>query len=85
MCQYYTIMFMRNTTSDVNKKICLKIKLERIKRGWSQEQLAEYSKLSVNTIGRIERSQISPTIDTIVQIANSFELDFNTLTDLSNI
>jgi len=78
-------MFMRNTTSDVNKKICLKIKLERIKRGWSQEQLAEYSKLSVNTIGRIERSQISPTIDTIVQIANSFELDFNTLTDLSNI
>jgi len=76
---------MRNTTSDVNKKICLKIKLERIKRGWSQEQLAEYSKLSVNTIGRIERSQISPTIDTIVQIANSFELDFNTLTDLSNI
>ena len=78
-------MFMRNTTSDVNKKICLKIKLERIKRGWSQEQLAEYSKLSVNTIGRIERSQISPTIDTIVQIANSFEIDFNTLTDLSNI
>ena len=78
-------MFMRNTTTDINKKICLKIKLERIKRGWSQEQLAEYSKLSVNTIGRIERSQISPTIDTIVQIANSFELDFNTLTDLSNI
>jgi len=78
-------MFMRNTTTDINKKICLKIKLERIKRGWSQEQLAEYSKLSVNTIGRIERSQISPTIDTVVQIANSFELDFNTLTDLSNI
>lgn len=76
---------MRNTTTDINKKICLKIKLERIKRGWSQEQLAEYSKLSVNTIGRIERSQISPTIDTVVQIANSFELDFNTLTDLSNI
>ena len=40
-------MFMRNTTTDINKKICLKIKLERIKRGWSQEQLAEYSKLSV--------------------------------------
>lgn len=78
-------MFMRNTTTDINKKICLKIKLERIKRGWSQEQLAEYSKLSVNTIGRIERSQISPTIDTVVQIANSFELDFNILTDLSNI
>lgn len=76
---------MRNTTTDINKKICLKIKLERIKRGWSQEQLAEYSKLSVNTIGRIERSQISPTIDTVVQIANSFELDFNILTDLSNI
>ncbi len=78
-------MFMRNTTTDINKKICLKIKLERVKRNWSQEELAEYSKLSVNTIGRIERSQISPTIDTIVQISQAFELDFNTLTDLSNI
>ena len=78
-------MFMRKNTSEVNKKICLKIKLERVKRNWSQEQLAEYSKLSVNTIGRLERYQISPTIDTIVQIAESFEIDFNKLTDISNM
>ncbi len=76
---------MRSSTTEINKKVCLKIKLERIKRGWSQEQLAEYAKLSVNTIGRIERSQISPTIDTIVKIADSFGLDFNVLINLSNM
>lgn len=74
---------MREKTTEINKKICLKIKLERVKRNWSQEQLAEYAELSVNTIGRIERSQISPSIDTVVHIAEAFQLDFAKLTDIS--
>ena len=81
---YYSVD-MRIDSSETNKKICLKIKLERVKRNWSQEQLAEYSNLSINTIGRIERSQISPTIDTVVQIAKAFNVDFIKLMDVSNI
>lgn len=82
--RYYNVD-MRNKSSEINKKICLKIKLERVKRNLSQEQLAELANLSSNTIGRIERCQISPTIDTVAQIANAFNLDFSTLTDTSNI
>ena len=78
-------MFMRYETTEINKKICLRIKIERIKRGWSQEQLAEYSKLSANTIGRIERTQISPTLDTVSHIADAFCLEFSELTDISKI
>ena len=76
---------MRYNCSEITKKICLKIKIERIKRGWSQEQLAEYANLNINTIGRIERSQISPSIDTVVQIADAFNIDFAKLTDISDI
>lgn len=76
---------MRAKSSEINKKVCLKIKIERVKKGWSQEQLAEYANLNPNTIGRIERAQISPTIDTVVQIAEAFGLDFSKLTDISNI
>ena len=49
----------------INKKICLKIKTERIKRNLSQEQLAELANLNRNTIGKIEREEVSPTIETL--------------------
>ena len=76
---------MRNKVSETNKKLSLKIKLERTKRGWSQEQLAEYANLSINTIGKIERNKISPSIDTVVQIAHAFEMDFTKLTDIKDL
>lgn len=76
---------MRDYISDITKKVSLKIKLERVKRGWSQEQLAEHANLNANTIGKIERAQISPTIDTIVQIAEAFDMDFSKLTNIVDI
>ena len=78
-------MFMRSKTTEINKKISMRIKLERTKRYWSQEELAEYAGLSSNTIGRIERNQISPSIDTVVQIACAFKLDFLKLIDYTNL
>ena len=41
----------------------------RLQRGWSQEQLAELSGLSVRTIQRIERGQVAST--EIVEISGS--------------
>lgn len=52
----------------INKKICLKIQIERIKRNLSQEQLAELANLNRNTIGKIEREEVSPTIETVEKI-----------------
>lgn len=47
------------------QKICLKKQIERIKRNLSQEQLAELANLNRNTIGKIEREEVSPTIETL--------------------
>jgi transcriptional regulator with XRE-family HTH domain len=77
---------MKNKSSGVlNKKIGLKIMLERRKRTLSQEQLAELTDLSRNTIGQLERGETSPSIDTIERIANAFGMTFQELTDVTKI
>ena len=55
---------MTNKHDDISKKIGTKIKLERVKRNWSQEELAEKADLSKNHVGAIERGTSSPTVET---------------------
>ena len=77
---------MKNITiGKISKKICLKIKLERLKRGLTQEELAFSAKLNKNTIGTIERAEVSPTIESLEKIANAFNMDFAQLIDISKV
>ena len=66
----------------LHKKISLNIKIERIRKKLSQEQLSELANLSKNTIGNIERGEVSPTIATLEKIANALGIKF---TDLVNV
>ena len=50
----------------------------RLQKGWSQEQLAELSGLSVRTIQRIEQGQKAST-ETLKSLAAVFETDFSSL------
>jgi transcriptional regulator with XRE-family HTH domain len=50
----------------------------RLQRGWSQEQLAELSGLSVRTIQRIERGNAA-SVETLKALGAVFEVDFSTL------
>jgi transcriptional regulator with XRE-family HTH domain len=50
----------------------------RLKRGWSQQQLADLSGLSVRTIQRIEQGQVAST-ESLKSLAAVFEIDFSTL------
>lgn len=50
----------------------------RLKHGWSQEQLAELSGLSVRTIQRIERGQ-KPGLESLKSLAAVFETDLAAL------
>jgi len=52
----------------------------RLKRGWSQEQLAEMSGLSVRTIQRFERGQ-SNSVESLKALAAVFEIDVTKLTE----
>ena len=50
----------------------------RLQRGWSQQQLAELSDLSVRTIQRIEQGKGAST-ESLKSLAAVFEIDFSTL------
>ena len=63
----------------------MKIKFERIKKGFSQEELAFRPGINKNTIWKIETGRISPTITTLEKIAKALEIEFNILTDISKV
>jgi len=50
----------------------------RLKRGWSQQQLAQASGLSTRTIQRIEAGH-PPSTESLKSLAAVFEVDFSTL------
>lgn len=58
----------------LSKQLGMKIRIERIKRNLSQEELAEMANLSRPTIGAIERGENSPSVDTVQAIADAFGL-----------
>jgi transcriptional regulator with XRE-family HTH domain len=62
------------TDEDVN----MLIQKLRLQRGWSQEQLAEVSGLSVRTIQRLERGQPG-SLETMNALAAVFEIDLDRL------
>lgn len=50
----------------------------RLQRGWSQEQLAEVTGLSVRTVQRLERGQPG-SLESMKALAAVFEIDLNRL------
>ncbi len=56
----------------------MQIQKLRLRRGWSQEQLATVSGLSVRTIQRIERGQ-SASLESLKALAAVFEVDLSEL------
>lgn len=80
---YYNVMNV--DYSVINKKICIKVKFERMKKGFSQEELAFEAGVNKNTIWKIETGKVSPTVETLAKIAEALDIDFTTLTDISKV
>jgi transcriptional regulator with XRE-family HTH domain len=47
----------------------------RIKKGMSQEELANTAEIPINQVGRIERGEINTTLVTIKALADSLKID----------
>ena len=50
------------------------VRVERVRRGWSQEQLAEKAGLHRNYVGAIERAEVNFGIDFLARIANAMQM-----------
>lgn len=60
---------------NIDKKTGLNIRLERTKRGITQGELADLSGIARSTMGIVERGEQSPTIQTLIKIANALNID----------
>ncbi len=60
--------------SQVLKTIGLNFRLERTKRGLSQERFAEIAGVHTNYIGKVERGEQNLTVKKIVDLANSLDI-----------
>lgn len=60
---------------EIDKKVGMNIRLERVKRSISQEGLADMAGLARSTMGIAERGEQSPSVQTLTKIANALNID----------
>ena len=63
-------------------KIGQSVRYLRLKKGLTQEYLAEKAELGFNYIYRLENKQLNVTVDTIEKIMKALEIDINTFFDV---
>ena len=63
------------------KLLAHRLKTVRTKKGYTQEDLAYESGLSLSQIGRIETMKINPTVSTIFSIARTLNVSVSELFD----
>ncbi len=61
------------------------IKELRIKKGMTQEELAELTELSARTIQRIEKGEVDPRSYTLQMIAKALEVDYSLFVEVESI
>ena len=76
---------MNNKICEINRKIGIRIRVARLDKKISQEKLAEYADVNRNTIGSIERGEISPTIETLYKIATALDIELHDLVNITKI
>ena len=68
-----------------NQNLAIKIKDLRNRKGFSQEQLAEESKLSLRTVQRIEKGESIPRGDTLIKLTQALGVTPDDLLEWTDI
>lgn len=74
-------MYMKKSLSktELLKKFGLNVKIARLKKGLTQEQLAELMNIHLTYIARIETGKINISLGKILELANTLNIDINKL------
>lgn len=62
-----------------NGKVARNLKIERVKRGWSQERLAEASGVGQNSIARYETGSTTPGLDQAFKLAEAMGISIDAI------
>lgn len=74
-------MYMKKSLSkaELLKKFGLNVKIARLKKGLTQEQLAELMNIHLTYIARIETGKINMSLGKILELASTLNIDINKL------
>lgn len=78
---YVEFPFMENEEQLFLSKFGNRLREIRLAKNLSQEMLANDADIPINQIGRIERAEISTSLNTIYKIAKALEIDIKELFD----
>ena len=67
--------------SEIIKRVAETIRIERLRKRFSQEKLAEIVGISTKYLNSIENEKVNPSITIIVQICDALELGLDKLLD----
>ncbi|CAA7611388.1 putative transcriptional regulator [Candidatus Terasakiella magnetica] len=56
-----------------------RLRAHRLARGWTLKQVAEASGLAISTVSKVERGQMSPTYDKLLQLSRGLGIDISEL------
>ena len=65
--------------SEIIKRVAETIRIERIRKRFSQEKLAEIVGISTKYLNSIENEKVNPSITIVVQLCNALEIDLGKL------
>ena len=65
--------------TELLKKFGLNVKIARLKKGLTQEQLAELMNIHLTYIARIDTGKINMSLGKILELANTLNIDINKL------
>lgn len=69
----------------INELFGKKVRIVRMSKGLSQEELADLCGLHRTYIGQIERAEKNITLQNIYKIANTFDMEIKELFDFSDL
>jgi len=72
-----------NAPKRLHKALGPKVRKLRLTQGWSQQTLAKVAGMDDGHIGEIERSEIDPSLSTLLKIAKAFHLTLSKLLQTS--
>ena len=63
----------------IDQALATRLRLERLERKWSMQDLADRSGVSKAMIGRIEKAEVSPTANLLCKLSDAFGMTLSTL------
>jgi transcriptional regulator with XRE-family HTH domain len=69
----------RESFDTVRKQLGANVRRWRVRRGWTQDHLAEQAKISAKFVGEVERGEDNPSLETLWSLVCALKIDWRDL------